>query len=108
MMASLCRELSIYGWACESLMKDAVPFTQEELEWIGYYATEVSNLSDERVRLRRLTVSHKRQTLRNYAAASRALLFANGLFEREKDLVRLLTSEVMREILGKQTEEKAK
>ena len=41
-MASLRRELSEYASACEQLMTDAVPFTQEELQWIGYYATEVA------------------------------------------------------------------
>ena len=98
-MASLRRELSEYASACEQLMTDAVPFTQEERQWIGYYATEVAHLADERVRILRPAVFHERQTLGDYAVTSRALLLANGLLEREMDLIRLLTSEVMREIL---------
>lgn len=107
-MASLRRELSEYVRACESLIADDFPFAHEELEWIGYYATEMSNLADQRVRVRRPIVSHERRTLGDYAVTSRALLLADGLSEREKNLIRLLVSEVRREILGEQTEGKAK
>lgn len=99
-MASLRRELSDYGWACEHLMTDAVPFTQEELEWIGYYAAEMTNFADQKVRVRRPGVFHQRQTLEEYAVTSLALLHMEGLSETEKDLVRLLVSKVRREILS--------
>lgn len=103
-MASLRREISDYARACERLMTDAAPFTQEELEWIEYYATDMVNVADQRMRTSRPTVSHERQTLGEYAVTSRALLLADGLSEREKDLIRLLSSEVMREILGEKAE----
>lgn len=103
-MASLRREISDYTRACERLMTDTAPFAQEELEWIEYYAAEMVNVADQRMRTPRPTVSHERRTLGEYAVTSRALLLADGLSEREKDLIRLLASEVTREILGKKAE----
>lgn len=85
-------------------MTDAVPFAREELEWISYYATEMMNVADQRVRVRRPDVYHERATLEEYGGTTRALLLADGLSEREKDLIRLLVSEVTREILGEKAE----
>lgn len=106
-MPSLHREISDYARACEQLiaaaqLPDAVPFSQEELEWISYYATEMTNLADQRVRIRRPYVFHKRQTLAEYAVTSTALLLADGFSEEERNRIRQSVSEVTREILGGQ------
>ena len=55
--------------------------------------------SNQRVRVCRPDVSHERRTIAEYAVTSRALLLADGLSEGEVDLIRFVTSEVMREIL---------
>ncbi|MGC4096167.1 MAG: hypothetical protein QM706_03540 [Nitrospira sp.] len=105
-MFSLRREISDYARACEHLIiaakaPDAVPFAHEELEWISYYATEMANLAEQRVRIRRPHAIHKRQTLAEYAVTSQALFLADGFSEGERERIRQLVSEVMREILGK-------
>ena len=107
-MALLRRELTEYARASEHLMTDSVPFTHEEREWIGYYMTEMTNFAEQRVPVRRPDVVHTRQTLGDYTVATRALLLVDELSEREQDLIRLLVSEVRREILGEQAEGKVK
>lgn len=106
-MPSLHREISDYARACEQLiaaatLPDAVPFSQEELEWISYYATEMTNFAGQGVRIRRPYVFHRRQTLAEYAVTSTALLLADGFSEEERNCIRRLVSQVTTEILSGQ------
>ena len=105
-MLSLRKEITDYSRSCEHLISaaastDAVPFTQDEIDWITYYAAEMTKLVDQVVRNSKPQVPHGRQTMQAYAVASEALLLKNGFSEGEENSIRQSISDVTTEILDK-------
>ncbi len=103
-MIPLRKEINDYSRSCEHLIAaavatDAVPFTQDEIDWITYYTTEVTTLVDQLVRKSRTQVHHDRQTLQEFAIASEALFLTKNLSEGEKDSIRDSVSDVSTNIL---------
>lgn len=106
-MIPLRKEITDYSRSCEHLIaaalsRDAVPFTQDEIEWIEYYTTEMTTLVDQLVRKYKTQVPHGRQTLQEFAVASEALFLTKGLSEGEKDSIRDSVSDVSTNILDEQ------
>ena len=103
-MLSLRKEIKDYSSSCEHLIAaaastDAIPFTEDETDWIAYYASEMANLADHLLHTSRPQIQHKRQVLREYAAACEALLLMDGLSEEEKDSIRRSVSEITTKLL---------
>ena len=103
-MVPLRKELDDYSRACESLIikatsKDAMPFTPEEIEWIAYYAKEMTSLADRLVPDPRPAGKHDRQTMRDYARTSEALLEVKNLSNTERESIRDSVADVTEKIL---------
>ena len=103
-MLSLRKEITDYSRSCEHLisaatMRDALPFTQDEIKWITYYTAEMTNLVDQLVRTSKTRVLHDRQTIQEFAVASEALFLTDDLSEGEKDSIRQSVSDVTTTIL---------
>ncbi|WHZ25335.1 MAG: hypothetical protein OJF51_000130 [Nitrospira sp.] len=103
-MLRLRREISDYSRSCEHLISaaaasDAVPFTQDEIDWIEYYATEMTNLVDQLVRKSKTQVYHDRQTIQAFAIASEALFLTDSLSNGERDSIRQSVSDITTQIL---------
>ena len=103
-MLPLRQEIDAYSRSCErliaaALLADAIPFTQEEIEWIEYYGTEVTNLINQLQRNFRPQFDHKRETLREFAAACEALLLTDDYSDEEKETIRQSVSTIMTKIL---------
>lgn len=103
-MLSLRKEIKDYASSCEYLIAaaasaDAIPFTEDETDWIAYYAAEMTNLADQLLRNSRPQIQHKRQTIREYAAACEALLLMDGLSEEERNSIRRSVSDITTKIL---------
>jgi hypothetical protein len=79
-----------------------LPFTQDEIDWITYYTTEMTTLVDQLVRKSKTQVPHDRQSLQQFAIASEALFLTKGLSEGEKDSIRDSVSDVTTQILDEQ------
>ena len=62
----------------------------------------MANLADQLLRTSRPQIQHKRQVLREYAAACEALLLMDGLSEGEKDSIRHSVSDITTQILDEQ------
>ena len=106
-MIPLRKEITDYSRSCEHLIaaalsRDAVPFTQDEIEWITYYAGEMTNLVDQLVRKSKTQVPHDRQTLQTFAIASEALFLTEDLSNGERDSIRQSVSDVTTKILDEQ------
>ena len=103
-MLPLRKEIDAYSRSCErmiaaALLADAIPFTEEELEWIEYYATEMTNLVNQIRRNSKPHFDHKRKTIRDLAAACEALLPMDGFSDEEKESIRQSVSTIMTKIL---------
>ena len=103
-MLPLRKEITGYSRSCEHLIaaalsRDAVPFTQDEIEWIAYYVGEMTNVVDQPARKSKTQVHHDRQTLQKFAVASEALFLTKGLSEGEKDSIRDSVSNITTQIL---------
>lgn len=83
----------------------ASSFTQEEIDWIAYYTTEMTTLVDQLVRKSKTQVHHDRQTLHEFTDTSEALFLMKGLSEGEKDSIRRSVSDVTTDILMNRREE---
>jgi hypothetical protein len=108
-MLSLRKEIKDYSSSCEHLISaaasaDAIPFTQDESDWIKYYAAEMMNLADQLLRNSKPQVRHKRQTIREYAAACEALLLMDGFSEEERDSIRQSVLAITTKILVEKEE----
>lgn len=106
-MPPLRKEIGDYSRSCEHLISaaaetDALPFTQDEIDWITYYTTEMTTLVDQLVRKSKTQVPHDRQSLQQFAVASEALFLTKGLSEGEKDSIRDSVSDVTTNILDEQ------
>lgn len=103
-MVSLRKEITDYSRSCEHLISAAVgpaavPFTQDEIDWITYYTEEMTNLVDQLVRKSKTQVNHDRQALHAFSIASEALFLTNDLEDRERDSIRQSVSDVTTKIL---------
>jgi hypothetical protein len=105
-MLPLRQEITDYSRSCEHLIfaassPDAVPFTQDEIDWITYYTAEMTKLVDLLARTSKSQVLHDRETLQEFAAASEALFLTDGLSEGERNRIRRSLSDVTTEIVHK-------
>ena len=103
-MLPLRREIDDYSRACERLIiaaasKDATAFTSDEIEWIAYYAKEMTSLVDRLVQAPRPQGKHDRQTMRDYARTSEALLVTKNLSDEERGSIRDSVADVTEKIL---------
>ena len=98
-MPSVRREIFDYALACEYLIADAIPFSHDELEWISYYATEMTNFIHQRERISRPYVFHERPTLGEYAVTSQMLFLTDDLSEGERARIRQLVADVTIHVL---------
>lgn len=83
----------------ESALQNAVPFMPEEIEWIAYYANEMTSLVNRLTRDPKPQSSHKRSSMREYANASESMLQLDNLSEAECDKIRRSVADVTKEIL---------
>ena len=103
-MLPLRKELHEYSRGCEALISaslspDTVAFTPKELEWISYYATEITSLVDGLV-LRPLPAQHhERDTMRDYVRVSDALLALVNLSDDERRSIRRSVNDIGKKIL---------
>jgi hypothetical protein len=100
----LRKEIDDYSRACERLIiaaasKDAIPFTREEIQWIAYYAKEMTSLVDRLLPDPRPQGEHERQTLRDYAQTSEAVLRVKNLSNGERQSIRNSVADVNENIL---------
>jgi len=103
-MLPLRKEIDDYSSACEHLIiaatsKDAIPFTLEEIDWVVYYAKEVTSLADRLLQAPRPQGKHDRQTMRDYARTSDALLRVKNLSDEERESIRNSVADVREQIL---------
>ena len=102
-MLPLRKELYDYSRACERLISaaftDAIPFTPEEIRWVEYYAKELTSLVDRLLPDRMPQGKHERQTMRDYAQTSEALLVAKNLSDEERGSIRDSVADVTKQIL---------
>ncbi|MDK2743404.1 MAG: hypothetical protein NDI90_10855 [Nitrospira sp. BO4] len=106
-MLPLRKQINDYSRSCEHLIAaaaetDAIPFSQDEIDWIVYYTTEMTSLVDQLVRKSKTQVQHDRQTIQEFAVASEALFLTKGLSEGERDSIRHSVSDVTTNILDEQ------
>ena len=98
------KEIKDYSSACEHLIyaaasPDSIPLTQDEIDWISYYTTEMTNVIDQLMGESKIQVLHHRQTMQDFAIASEALFLTNEFSENEKDSIRQSVSDVTTKIL---------
>ena len=103
-MLPLRNEIDDFSRACERLIiaaasKDAKPFTPDEIQWIAYYAKEMTSLADRLAQDLKPQGKHERQTIRDYARTSEALLVTKNLSDEERENIRDSVADVKREIL---------
>ena len=103
-MLPLRKELDDFSRACERLISaaavaKAIPFTPDEIEWIAYYANEMTSLADRLVQDPKPQEKHDRETLRDYARASEALLIMKNLSNGERDSIRDSVTDINENIL---------
>lgn len=101
----LRKEIGDYSSSCEhliaaSLLVDAIPFSLDEIEVIGYYGTEMTSLADQLLRNARPQVEHKRQTIQQFATACEALLKMDNFSDEERTSIRGSVSDVATKILA--------
>ena len=106
-MLPLRKEIADYSRSCEHLIaaalsRDAIPFTQDEIDWITYYATEMTSLVDQLVRESKTQVHHERQTIQDFAVASEALFLMDDFSKGEKSSIRQSISDVTTQVLDEQ------
>jgi hypothetical protein len=100
----LRKELYDFSRACEHLISaaafpGAVAFTSEEIQWVEYYAKEMTSLVDRLSRDHKPQGTHERQTVRDYARTSEALLVMKNLSEDERGCIRDSVADVTKQIL---------
>jgi len=100
----LRRELQDFSRACEHLISAAAftgveAFTDDEVQWIEYYAKELTSLADRLAPDRKPEGRHERQTMREYARTGEALLDIKNLSEGERGSIRDSVADVTKNIL---------
>ena len=103
-MLPLRKELDDFSRACERLISagalaNAIPFTPEEIEWIAYYANELTSLADRLVLDPKPQEKHSRETMRDYARASEALLVMKNLTNDERESIKDSVADINENIL---------
>jgi len=103
-MLPLRREIDDYSRACERLIiaaasKDATAFTSDEIEWIAYYAKEMTSLVDRLLAKPRPQGKHDRETIRDYARTSEVLLGVKNLSNDERESIRGSVEDITEKIL---------
>ena len=98
------KEIGEYTQACErliaaSLKPDAIPFEPEEMEWIAYYAKEMSSLVDRLLPESKPQGKHERQTMHDYAGTSEAVMAMKGFSKEERKSIRDMVADVREKIL---------
>ena len=98
------KEINEYTRACESLIfaaasPGATRFTLEDFEWIVYYSKEMTSLVDKLAPDHKPEGRHERQTVREYARSSEALLGVKNLTNAEQESIRGSLSDVQHNIL---------
>ena len=100
----LRKELDDYSRACEHLISaatftGAIPFTPDEIQWVEYYAKEMTSLVDRLSSDRKPQGKHERQTMRDYARTSEALLDIKNLSDEERGSIRGSVADVTEQFL---------
>ena len=100
----LRHEIDQYSHSCErlisaALMPDAIPFKPDEIEWIAYYAKEMSSLVDRLLPESKPQGAHERQTMQDYARTSEACLEMKDLSKEERKSIRDSVADIREKIL---------
>ena len=100
----LRNELFEFSRACEHLIyaasfTGAEAFTADEIQWIEYYAKEMTSLADRLSLDRKPQGIHERQTMRDYAQTSEALLNMKNFSEDERGSIRDSVADVREQII---------
>ena len=103
-MLPLRKEIDAYSRACERLIvaaasNGAVPFTPDEMQLIAYYANEMTSLVDKLLPDPKPQSKQERQTVRDYAQTSEALLVMKNLSNDERESIRDSVADVNEKIL---------
>ena len=97
-------EIDQFSRSCERLissavMRDALPFTPEEIEWIAYYVKEMTSLVDKLLPDSKTQGKHERKTMQDYARTSEAVLEMKNFSEEERESIRDSVADVKKKIL---------
>ena len=107
-MLPLRKEIEDYSRSCEHLISAAqsldAPFSRDEIEWIAYYACEITNLLNKLSRTSRPQTDQKRQTIREYTQACEALLRIENLSQEERESIRRSVAHITTKILDAPTD----
>ena len=100
----LRKEIDDYSRSCERLIvaaasQDGKPFTGEEIQWIAYYAKEMTSLVDRLLPDHKPQEKHERQAMRDYARTSEALLVMKNLSDEERESIRDSVADVTTKLL---------
>ena len=103
-MLPLRKEIDDYSRACEHLIiaaasQVAIPFTLEEIDWIAFYAKEMTSMADRLLLAPKPQGTHERQTMRDYARTSEALLKVKNLSDDERENIRDSVADIRKKIL---------
>ena len=103
-MQHLRQELSDLSRSCERLisaagLEDATAFTSVEIDCIAYYVRELTSLVNRLAPDHELQDAQERQTMKDYAEASEAVMHLKNLSEDERQSVRDSVADVQTNIL---------
>lgn len=103
-MLPLRKEIDQFTRSSERLISaaaspNATPFTPDEIEWIAYYAKEMTSLADRLLLDPKPQEKHERQAMRDYARTSDALLAMKNFTNEERESIRDSVADVRKEIL---------
>jgi hypothetical protein len=103
----LRKEIDGYSRSCERLIvatgsPNFTPFTAEEIEWIAYYAMEMTNLAKRLPRGPKPQSNvNGNQSMQEYANASEAALGLRNLSHDERQSIKESVDEISDNILGR-------
>ena len=102
----LRKEIDDYSRSCERLIvatgsPNFTPFTAEEVEWIAYYAREMTNLAKRLPRGPKPQSQHERQSMQDYANASEAVLRLNNFSHEERESIKESVDDLSDNILDR-------
>ena len=103
-MVPLRKEIDDYSRSCERLLVEAAslkeaPFTAEEIEWIAYYAREMTNLANQLSRRPKPHSLHERQSMQDYADANEAVLALKNISKDEHQSIKESVDDITNNIL---------
>jgi len=106
----LRKEIDDYSRSCERLIvaaasQDGHPFTDEEIQWVAYYAKEMTSLVDRLMPDRKPEEKHERLAMQDYSQTSEAVLKMKNFSDEERNSIRDSVADVRKNILdGRQPE----